>query len=246
MTAGRADAREEADRLEDRLRRVARVDRAAGAKAYLKSDLEHLGCSVPDVRRTTKEFLTGLAPLDGAAALDLAEALWESPLFERRLAAVEVVVAVRDALTEHDLPRVERLVRQCQVWALLDGLVAHLGPWFETFDITPTLDRWASDEDFWMRRAALLADLIPLREGRGDFDRFGRYADAMLHEKEFFVRKAIGWVLRDTSRTRPDMVAEWVMPRAHRMSGVTIREAIKHLPSGVASEAMTRYSTRAG
>jgi 3-methyladenine DNA glycosylase AlkD len=71
--------------------------------------------------------------------------------------------------------------------------------------------------------------LIALRKGKGDFERFSRYADAMLDEKEFFIRKAIGWVLRDTARKRPDMVYEWLLPRAARASGVTLREAIKPL-----------------
>ena len=91
------------------------------------------------------------------------------------------------------------------------------------------LDRWAAADDFWLRRAAMLALLVPLRQGRGDFERFGRYADAMLDEHEFFVRKAIGWVLRDTARKRPDLVYEWLLPRATRASTVTIREAVKPL-----------------
>jgi 3-methyladenine DNA glycosylase AlkD len=49
----------------------------------------------------------------------------------------------------------------------------------------------------------------------------------MLDEKEFFIRKAIGWVLRETGKKRPDLVFEWVLPRASRMSGVTRREAVK-------------------
>ena len=75
----------------------------------------------------------------------------------------------------------------------------------------------------------MLALLVPLRQGGGDFVRFGRYADAMLDEREFFIRKAIGWVLRDTGRKRPDLVYEWLLPRAARASGVTIREAVKPL-----------------
>jgi len=51
----------------------------------------------------------------------------------------------------------------------------------------------------------------------------------MLPETEFFIRKAIGWVLRDTARKRPDMVFEWLLPRASRASGVTLREAVKPL-----------------
>jgi 3-methyladenine DNA glycosylase AlkD len=55
------------------------------------------------------------------------------------------------------------------------------------------------------------------------------YADAMLDEKEFFIRKAIGWVLRDVSKRRPDEVYRWLSPRAKRASAVTIREAVKYL-----------------
>ncbi len=234
-----------ADRLTEQLRGRGRPERAAGEKSYLKSDLEHLGCSVPVIRETVKTFLAEHGPFDREHALDLSEALWAVPVHERRMAAVEVVVAHRDLLEMGDLPRIERLLRECRGWALLDGLITHLGPRFEAMgDVTPVLDRWAIDDDFWMRRAALLAHLVPLREGRGDFSRFSRYADAMLEETEFFVRKAIGWVLRDTSRTRPGMVAAWVLPRAHRMSGVTIREAVKRLPADIRSEAMARYAAR--
>jgi 3-methyladenine DNA glycosylase AlkD len=51
----------------------------------------------------------------------------------------------------------------------------------------------------------------------------------MLDEREFFIRKAIGWVLRYTAKKRPDMVYEWLLPRASRASGVTLREAVKPL-----------------
>jgi len=55
------------------------------------------------------------------------------------------------------------------------------------------------------------------------------YADSMLGETEFFVRKAIGWVLRETGKGRPEMVAGWLGPRMVRVSGVTFREAVKYL-----------------
>ena len=70
-------------------------------------------------------------------------------------------------------------------------------------ELGSALDRWAKDADFWVRRSAILALLDPLRRGEGDFDRFSRYADAMLCEKEFFIRKAIGWTLREVSKRRP-------------------------------------------
>jgi 3-methyladenine DNA glycosylase AlkD len=105
----------------------------------------------------------------------------------------------------------------------------------------------ASDEDFWVRRSALLALLVPLRRGEGDFARFGRYAEAMLEEHEFFVRKAIGWVLRDTATKRPDLVYAWLEPRAGRASSVTVREAVKHLSDErekIAAARVSRPNTR--
>ena len=133
-----------------------------------------------------------------------------------------------------------------ELWALVDNLAAHVaGVLVERFpELASTLDRWARDSDFWVRRAAMLALLLPLRRGAGDFERFGRYADAMLEEKEFFIRKAIGWVLREVSKKRPALVAEWLAPRMHRASGVTLREALKYLPpesrSGLLSASRSR------
>ena len=77
----------------------------------------------------------------------------------------------------------------------------------------------------------MLALLRPLRRGEGDFQRFARYADRMLEEREFFIRKSIGWVLRETGKRQPDTVYAWLLPRAARASGVTVREAVKYLSS---------------
>ena len=63
----------------------------------------------------------------------------------------------------------------------------------------------------------------------------------MIEEKEFFIRKAIGWVLREAGRRRPDEVAAWLRPRTHRASGVTMREAVKYLPPDEAERLMAAY-----
>jgi 3-methyladenine DNA glycosylase AlkD len=164
----------------------------------------------------------------------LADALWDRPVLECRLAAVEALTAYVRLLTATEIDVVERLVRQAGTWALVDPLAINVaGPVVEQADAGDVLDRWAGDDDFWVRRSALLALLPPLRRGAGDWDRFCRYADAMLEEREFFIRKAIGWVLRDTGRRRPEIVAAWLEPRIGRASGVTVREAVKPLPVDV-------------
>ena len=195
------------------------------------------------IRRAVKTANSGIPELDGAGLVALSRELWNTGVFELRSSAVEFLKLTGALLTADDLPFLEQLLRESKTWALVDALCA--GPIGELVDrtpgIDPVLDRWATDDDFWIRRSALLVHLTPLRRGAGDFDRFARYADAMLEEKEFFVRKAIGWVLRDTGRLRPGLVAAWVGPRTHRMSGVTIREAVKRLPPEQAEAFMQAY-----
>ena len=159
------------------------------------------------------------------------EALWQESVHERRMAAAELLAMNVDRLGYDDAALLERLLRESRTWALVDVLAASVvGDLVERDErFGAVLDRWAGDGDLWIRRSALLALLVPLRKGVGDFERFGRYADAMLDEREFFIRKAIGWVLRDTARKRPDMVYKWLLPRAARASGVTVREAVKPL-----------------
>jgi 3-methyladenine DNA glycosylase AlkD len=224
-------AEELATGIERELRAAGTPERAEQERRYLKSELEHVGVTVPATRKVVRAAVAGRPALGRDELLRVVEALWARPVHECRMAAVELLELRGDLLAADDLRLVERLIRESRTWALVDGLAASIaGPLVERFpELGSTLDRWAADDDFWIRRSALLANLLALRRGQGDFERFGRYADAMLGEREFFIRKAIGWVLRDTARQRPDLVFAWLGPRAARASGLTVREAVKHL-----------------
>lgn len=220
------------DAVDAALRAAADPVRAAKERAYLKSDLEHLGCGVPAVRAVVRRAVRTNGPLTHDELVQASGTLWNVSVHERRLAAVELLDVGRTLLSADDAPFLEALLRGARTWALVDPLaIAVVGDAVERDPggWAATLDRWAGDPDFWLRRSALLALLRPLRAGGGDWERFARYADLMLDEREFFVRKAIGWVLRDTGRRRPELVTAWVLPRAHRASGVTLREALKPL-----------------
>ncbi len=221
-----------AEQIDAGLQERAAPERAAQEKHYLKSELDHYGTSVPAVRAVVKG-VTGRLALGHDEVVELAELLWEAPVHERRAAAAELLEQRVDLLRAEDIELLERLLRESRTWALVDNLAASVvGPLVEREEsLGEVLDRWAKDSDFWIRRSALLAHLIALRQGRGDFDRFARYADPMLEEKEFFIRKAIGWVLRDTGKLRPELVYDWLLPRAPRAAGLTIREAVKYLPA---------------
>ena len=220
--------------------------RAASEKAYLKSDLDFVGVPLPVMRQMVRAIKKQQSALDHVGLVRLVETLWRRPVFETRMLAVLLLETFQPLLESADITLVERLIRQSKTWAFVDELaVAITGPLLErTPELARTLDGWAEDEDFWVRRAAMLALLLPLRRGQGDFPRFARYADAMLAEREFFVRKAIGWVVRETGKRQPDLVYEWLRPRCALASGVTVREAVKYLSATQRAALLAAYQGR--
>jgi 3-methyladenine DNA glycosylase AlkD len=223
------DADAVADHIEGQLRAVGSAERAVGAQAYLKHDMPHIGASVPATRQVVAPRARGLERRD---ALALVEALWRRRIHECRLAAVEVLALHVQRLEPRDLRLIEQLLRDAGTWALVDPLAiqvvgtlvaGHAG-------VGPHLDRWITDPDHWVRRAALLALLGGVRAGTPDRARIDRFADAQLEEREFLIRKAIGWLLREVARADLGWVVGWLEPRVARTSGLTLREALKHLP----------------
>ena len=243
MTEPMIDAAAAAAAIEAALRAAGAPERAASEKAYLKSDLEFAGTSAPAMRAIVRSWCAERPGLARADVLAVARALWHRPMHDCRMASVELLDRNAGLLRAEDSLLVETMLRTARTWALVDTLAGRvMGPLAERYpELGSTLDRWAADDDFWIRRSAMLALLGPLRRGDGDFARFGRYADSMLEEKEFFIRKAIGWILRDTAKRRPALVADWLAPRVHRASGVTMREAVKPLPPDIREMLMAGY-----
>ena len=215
------------------LRAVGTPERAAQEKRYLKSELEFFGVTVPELRRVVTGAVRGYPGLNGTGMVAWAVALWAEPVHERRMAAVEILTMAAPALGAAELANVGRLVRESGTWALVDGLAGNVAGEIALHDRRswPVIDGWAVDADFWVRRSALLALLLGIRRGRPDLARFTRYAEPMLTEREFFIRKAIGWVLREISKHDPAWVASWTELHLAEMSGVTFREAVRRLPA---------------
>lgn len=245
MTGSTAlSVREETARIEAALRPYADPGRARQEKRYLKSRLDFMGVGVPATRRVVKGWLRSRAGLAREDLLRLVRALWRRRVHELRLSAIELLRARERLLLPGDMERLESMVRTAVTWAYVDALACYVvAPLAQRYpELAAAIDGWAEDDDFWIRRAALLALLPPLRRGDGDWDRFVRYADRMLEEREFFIRKAIGWVLRDVGKVRPDLVRDFLSACLPRVSSVTLREAVKYLPDSAREELLRRRS----
>ncbi|MEV5569353.1 DNA alkylation repair protein [Spirillospora sp. NPDC052269] len=229
------DVSDEVARIVRELRAHGDPARSEAEKRYLKSSFTHIGVPVPTVRRIAVASVRVRPSRDDLLAL--VDALWafsESgrPVHEVRLAAVEVLARRADVLEACDLGAVERLVRDSSTWALVDilaekvvGVMALSYP-----QVVDALDNWVGDEYMWIRRTAILALLAGIRRETPDLARIDHYGEVLLDEKEFFIRKAIGWVLRELSKRDPAWVTDWTSRHLARMSGVTFREAVRRLP----------------
>jgi 3-methyladenine DNA glycosylase AlkD len=211
---------------------LADPERAGQARRYLKSDLDFLGVSVPGIRSAVTGTARSRPDPGRDGVLAWARVLWREPVHERRTAAIEVLRRFAASLETADLALVEAWIREAHGWAYVDPLAGDIaGPVALRHPAAwPLIDAWAADEDFWVRRSALLTLLPGIRRGQPDRERFERYATPLLAEKEFFIRKAIGWVLRELSKKDPAYVAAWTRRHLDLMSGVTFTEAVRRLP----------------
>jgi 3-methyladenine DNA glycosylase AlkD len=240
--------RAEIESLDAGLRAAGSSERAHGAKQYLKSSFDFLGVTTPELRRQVGAWLGEHPNLTRDELVRFARALFRRRIHELKAAAIVLLESRQELLEPEDLALLEEMLRRSYTWAYVDALAIHVvGPLVERHSgLAARLDRWAKDPDFWIRRSALLALLLPLRRGGGDWQRITRYADAMLEEREFFIRKAIGWVLRERGKVDPEAVASFVAKRIGRVSGVTLREAVKYLGAGRRQALLAAYSSGQG
>ena len=214
---------------------VGSTARATWEQAYLKSDLRFYGATVPEIRRAAADFSRANPDLTRAELRSLVDALYASDWHEHRSVAIALLGRYPALLREPDVAWLVGLVRQSNTWAHVDWLAADIiGAVLERYPAgRRRLARWADDRSFWVRRTALLAQLRPLSRGAGDFALFARLAAGMLDEREFFIRKAIGWVLREVSKKRPELAFAFLAEHRAAVSALSLQEGAKYLPAAM-------------
>jgi 3-methyladenine DNA glycosylase AlkD len=210
------------------LRDIADPERAAGMQAYLKTTEPCLGVRLPEVRRLTRAAAAVHPPASVAEVIDAGGRLWRDAAYREERYAAQAVIGLRIARGDlRLLALLEEMITTGAWWDLVDGTAPRVGELLGADPATmdPVLREWARSPDRWLRRTAVIAQL-----GFKQRTDTGLLTDVVLanaDDPDFFLRKAIGWALRDYAKAAPDWVAAFV--RDHPLSALSRKEATKHL-----------------
>ena len=210
---------------------LADASKAEPMKAYLLDQFEFLGLPAPVRRKAVKD----IGKVQWQSADDLlaaAELLWQKPQREYRYTAVDLLRKHSALLNVNDLPALQALLLRDPWWETVDGLSAVIADVMHAAvqqkpNAAVAMDVWLKHPSHWVRRSAMLHQLGWRLVT--DTTRLFGYATQLADEKEFFIRKAIGWALRDYARWNPQAVTDFLVQQRTTLSGLTVREAAKHL-----------------
>ena len=213
---------------------AARADpqRAADMAAYMKGHFRFYGVAAPERRWVQRDALGDWRDPDPDELVGFARACWAAEERELQYAACDELRRHAGRLRTADLAVLEELIATRSWWDTVDVLAARVvGPLVAAHpELRAAVDRWLASGDLWLERAAILHQL----GYRADTDQAFLFRACLAHaaSPEFFHRKAIGWALREYGKVAPDAVRAFVAEHHDELSGLSRREALKHLGTG--------------
>ena len=221
------------------LRTAADPAKAPAMQKYMKSAMPYYGVPAPALRRVTRDGFAS-HPLDGVERwTDTVLALWRGAKFrEERYAAIELAGhrLYRPHQTPDALPIYDEMITTGAWWDYVDAVAIHrVGALVSSHPdaLKPVMRRWSTDGDLWRRRSSIICQ-ISLR-GDADLDLLYGTIEPNLDDKDFFIRKGIGWALRTYAWADPDEVVRYVAANKTRLSPLSQREALKNVNRGKTS-----------
>jgi 3-methyladenine DNA glycosylase AlkD len=198
-------------------------------QAYMKGRFTFLGIKTPERRAAIADLIKSQKNASAADLLRTARALWALPEREYQYVAVDLLGKHVRQLTVDEIPALLALVQKKSWWDTVDALSSVVNRILQKADpeMQSIMDDALLSDNFWIRRVAILHQLA--WRDRTDTERLFGYAIACAHEKEFFIRKAIGWALRDYARHAPKAVRVFLFKHKAVLSPLTVREAGKHI-----------------
>ena len=214
------------EELLENLKAVAKPDDAVAMKAYMKNKFEFLGVKPTVRRKLAKAFFK--QQTDSVIDWVFINESWDNPYRELQYAALDYLEIRKKLLTPSDLPRLKKLAQTKSWWDTIDFLDRLVGSIIARFPETKGIILvWSRDEDIWLRRLA--TDHQLLRKEETDTELLEKILVNNLGQTEFFINKAIGWALRDYSKTNPDWVRDFIERHQAEMAALSIREGSKYL-----------------
>jgi 3-methyladenine DNA glycosylase AlkD len=209
---------------------AANPDKAAPMAAYMKTDQPFYGVQKGGRTPILRQILADFPPQDRGEYRRAVLALWGQPHREEQYLAIGYAKAFPGYVTLSSVPLYRRLIVEGAWWDFVDDVAIKLvGSVLlsQRAGMTPKVRDWIDDRDLWLRRTAIISQIG--HKGATDGALLFEACAARLHETEFFIRKAIGWALREYAKTDPGAVTDFVLEHRDAMSGLSFREATKHL-----------------
>lgn len=202
------------------------ADRAAAMAAYMRGKFPFLGVPTNERRALHKSALGGMPAPSEADLTELSRALYALPQREHQYVAVDHLVRWVGQCGPGFLAVARELITTKSWWDTVDGLAAQVvGPLVMAYpELTAEMDRWVDDPGIWVARTAILHQLR--YKTRTDADRLFTYCERRAGDREFFIRKAIGWALREYSKTDPAAVQAFIAQNDTNLSGLSKREGM--------------------
>lgn len=204
------------------------LENAGPMKKYMRNQFSFLGIKTPKRKELMKEFYekSGILKRDFQPIFVLA--LWDQDEREFQYAALHYIEKSLRKLQKEDLPLMEKLITTKSWWDTVDVLapkpVGKIAA--ESSEvISETIEGWAYGNHLWLRRSAILFQLK--YKAQTNEELLYRYIKQNAEEKEFFIQKAIGWALREYSKTNPQSVKEFI--ESNTLSNLSVREGSKYI-----------------
>jgi len=219
------------ERLRAEMAAAANPRKATGMQAYMKSAMPYHGLNMPEVRLISRRVFDGSpASCDGWRETVLE--LWRGARYrEERYAALMLLGLKRhrDCLTPESMPMLEEMIVTGGWWDYVDEIAGLVGDLLRKHpeQIRPLMRVWSTDVNMWKRRVSIICQLSFKRDT--DLELLYGNIEPNLADREFFIRKAVGWALRQYAWTDSKEVARYVRAHEAQLSGLSRREALKNI-----------------
>ncbi len=215
-----------ADLLEE-LEAAKDPEKAGSMETYMRHQFPFLGIAGPERNALYKKYFLE-AKKTKIIDWEFVDTCWEKEPREYQYVAANYLKAMQSYLTKDDLPKLERLVVTKSWWDTVDILDRVVGSLVaDHTELEEVILKWSLSDNIWLRRVAIDHQL--LRKEKTDVQLMEKILLNNLNQSEFFINKAIGWALRDYSKTNPEWVESFIEKNKERMAELSIKEASKYL-----------------